>query len=195
MSISTSSSTELVLIATLVVVVIVIAALLLLQKRRTSKLRTQFGDAEYARTVEKAGNRKDAEAGLEGRAQRVDGLPVRPLSAADRTRFEESWSGVQSRFIDGPAGAVSEADRLLGDVMATRGYPVGDFEQRAADISVSHPLILENYRAAHEIALRQMQGQANTEDLRRAMVHYRTLFEVLVSEPAIAASKAASSLQ
>ena len=96
------------------------------------------------------------------------------------------------RFIDGPAGAVSEADRLLGDIMSTRGYPVGDFEQRAADVSVSHPLVLENYRAAHEIALRQMQGQANTEDLRRAMVHYRTLFDELVSEPAIAASKAAS---
>jgi hypothetical protein len=192
MSISTSSNTELILIVALVVVVIAIAALLFLQKRRTAKLRTKFGDAEYTRAVEKSGNRKNAEAGLEGRAQRVDGLSIRPLSVADRTRFGEFWSGVQLRFIDGPAGAVSEADRLLGDIMSTRGYPVGDFEQRAADVSVSHPLVLENYRAAHEIALRQMQGQANTEDLRRAMVHYRTLFDELVSEPAIAASKAAS---
>ena len=192
MSFPTLSNTELVLIATLVVVAILIAAVLLLRKRRTAKLRTQFGDAEYTRAVEKSGNRKNAEAGLEGRSQRVDALPVRPLSAADRTRFAESWSGIQSRFIDGPAGAVSEADRLLGDVLSTRGYPVGDFEQRAADISVNHPLVLENYRAAHEIALRQMQGQANTEDLRRALVHYRTLFEELVSEPAISVSKAAS---
>lgn len=99
---------------------------------------------------------------------------------------------MQARFVDGPAGAVSEADQLLGDVMATRGYPVGSYEQRAADISVDHPLVLENYRTAHEIALRQIQGQANTEDLRQAMVHYRTLFDELVSEPAIPATKAAS---
>jgi hypothetical protein len=90
---------------------------------------------------------------------------------------------VQSRFIDGPPGAVAEADQLLGDVMSTRGYPVSDFEQRAADISVGHPVVLENYRTAHDIALRQTRGQANTEELRQAMVHYRTLFEDLLSEP------------
>jgi hypothetical protein len=92
--------------------------------------------------------------------------------------------------VDGPAGAVSEADRLLGDVMSTRGYPVAEFEQRAADISVDHPLVLENYRAAHEIALRQMGGKATTEDLRQAMVHYRTLFEELVSEPVVSHANA-----
>jgi len=192
MNMSAVSNTELVLIGVLVLVVMGIGAFVLMQRRRTARLRTQFGAAEYNRAIEKSGNRKNAEAGLEGRAQRVDGLPVRPLSAADRTRFEESWRGVQSRFIDGPAGAVSEADRLLGDVMATRGYPVGNFEQRAADISVDHPLVLENYRAAHQIALRQLEGQATTEELRGAMVHYRTLFEELLSEPVISASKAAS---
>jgi hypothetical protein len=117
------------------------------------------------------------------RTNRVESFHVRPISPEDRARFLESWRGIQSRFVDGPAGAVSEADLLLGDVMSTRGYPVTDFDQRAADISVDRPLVLENYRTAHEIALRQMKGQANTEDLRQAMVHYRTLFDELVSEP------------
>src|SRR6185295_3882434 len=126
------------------------------------------------------------------RAQRVESFNVRPIAPADRARFEDSWRKIQSRFVDGPAGAVSEADQLLGDVMATRGYPVTDFDQRAADISVDHPRVLESYRTAHEIALRQAKGQANTEDLRQAMVHYRTLFEELVSEPKLAAMKAAS---
>jgi hypothetical protein len=95
----------------------------------------------------------------------------------------ESWGRVQARFVDGPGSAVTDADQLLGDVMSTRGYPVSDFEQRAADLSVDHPLVLENYRAAHEGALRHTRGQANTEELRQAMIHYRTLFEELVSEP------------
>jgi len=155
------------------------------RKRRTKRLRAQFGDPEYARAMERGGNRKKAEAGLEQRAERVEAFHVRPLSAGDRARFVESWRGLQARFVDGPAGAVSEADRLLGDVMSTRGYPVADFEQRAADISVDHPVVLENYRAGHEIALRQMGGKATTEDLRVAMVHYRTLFEELVSEPVV----------
>jgi len=193
MSIPTLSTTELAIIAAFVVIVAVgIAAFFSLRKRRTAKLRTQFGDAEYARAIEKSGNRRDAEAKLEGRTQRVGGLQVRPLAAADQVRFEGSWRRIQARFVDGPAGAVSEADQLLGDVMATRGYPTAGFEQRAADISVDHPLVLENYRAAHEIALQQTRGQANTEDLRQAMVHYRALFDELVGEPTILASKAAS---
>jgi len=103
----------------------------------------------------------------------------------------ESWGRVQARFVDGPGGAVTEADQLLGDVMSKRGYPVSNFEQRAADISVDHPLVLENYRAAHQTALRQTQGQASTEDLRQAMIHYRTLFEELVGEPEVARSQSA----
>ena len=180
------STTEIVLIAALVVVLAaVIAAFLLQRKRRTKRLRTQFGSPEYARAVEQGGNRRKAEARLEERAERVEAFHVRPLSSGDRERFLESWRGLQARFVDGPAGAVSEADRLLGDVMSTRGYPVADFQQRVADISVDHPLVLESYRAAHEIALRQMGGKATTEDLRQAMVHYRTLFEELVSEPVV----------
>jgi len=104
----------------------------------------------------------------------------------------ESWRKVQARFVDGPAGAVMEADQLMGDVMSMRGYPVSEFEQRAADISVNHPLVLEDYRTAHEIALRQAGGQASTEDLRQAMIHYRTLFEALVGGPEMAGVKAAS---
>ena len=142
--------------------------------------------------MEKGGNRRNAEAELEERTQRVEGFHVRPLGAGDRARFIESWRGVQARFVDGPAGAVTEADQLLGDVMSARGYPVSEFEQRAADISVDHPMVLENYRTAHEIALQQSRGQASTEDLRQAMVHYRTLFEELVSEPEMPLRKAAS---
>ena len=184
MSITTGSTTELALIIALVAVLVAgIAAFLLHRKRRTERLRNQFGGAEYARAVQKGGDRRHAEAGLEERAQRVEAFHIRPLAAGDRARFVESWHGVQARFVDGPAGAVTEADQLLGDVMSARGYPVSDFEQRAADISVDHPLVLENYRTAHEIALRQTQGQASTEDLRQAMVHYRSLFEELISEP------------
>ena len=193
MSIPTLNTTELVLIIALVVVVVAgIAAFLWRRKRRTERLRTQFGGAEYARAVEEGGNRRHAEAGLEERTQRVEAFHVRPLSAGDRERFVESWRGVQARFVDGPAGAVTEADQLLGDVMSARGYPVSAFEQRAADISVDHPLVLENYRTSHEIALRQVRGQANTEELRQAMVHYRTLFEELVGEPEMPLTKAAS---
>jgi hypothetical protein len=138
------------------------------------------------------GSRRHAEAGLKERTERVESLNIRPLAPGDRARFVESWSRVQARFVDGPGGAVTEADQLLRDVMSTRGYPVSDFEQQAADISVDHPLVMENYRTAHAIAVRQTQGQANTEDLRQAMIHYRTLFEDLVSEPEVARAKSAS---
>jgi hypothetical protein len=178
------------LVAIIALVVIVVAAVgtsVVLRKRRTERLRGQFGGAEYARAVKEGGTRRQAEAGLDKRAERVEALHVRPLAANDRSRFEDTWRRIQARFVDGPASAVTEADQLLRDVMSTRGYPVSDFEQRAADISVDHPLVLENYRTAHEIALRQAKGQASTEDLRQAMIHYRTLFEELVSEPKVAA--------
>lgn len=193
MSLTTFSTTEMALVVGLVVVLVAgVTAFLWHRRRRTERLRTQFGGAEYARAVEKGGTRRHGEAGLEERAQRVEGFHVRPLAASDRAHFVESWRGVQARFVDGPAGAVTEADHLLGDVMSTRGYPVSDFEQRAADISVDHPMVLENYRAAHEIALRQTRGQASTEDLRQAMVHYRTLFDELVNEPEVPLAKATS---
>lgn len=193
MSIATLSTTEVALIIAFVVVLVGgIATFFLHRKRRTERLRTQFGGAEYARAVEKGGSRRDAEAGLEERTQRVEGFHVRPLAAGDRARFVASWREVQARFVDGPAGAVTAADQLLGDVMSTRGYPLSNFEQRAADISVDHPLVLQNYRTAHETALRQTRGEASTEELRQAMVHYRTLFEELVGEPEMPLSKTTS---
>jgi HAMP domain-containing protein len=173
-------------------IIAVIAAWLSRRKRRTEKLRSQFGRAEYDRTVKEDGSRRHAEAGLNERTARVESLNIRPLAEGDRSRFVESWRRVEARFVDGPGGAVTEADQLLGDVMTTRGYPVSDFEQRAADISVDHPLVLENYRTAHAIAFRQTKGQANTEDLRQAMIHYRTLFEELVGEPELARAKTAA---
>lgn len=193
MNLTVFTTTELgVIIAIVVIVVACIAALFFFRKRRTERLRSKFGGAEYARAVKEGGNRRHAEAGLKQRAERVESFHVRPLAPADHARFADSWRKVQARFVDGPAGAVAEADQLLGDVMSARGYPVSDFEQRAADISVDHPLVLENYRTAHEIALRQTKGQASTEDLRQAMIHYRTLFEELVDEPEKANVKAAS---
>jgi hypothetical protein len=197
MNITTLSTTELALIIGLiiglaVIVVAGIAAWLFLRKRRSERLRTQFGGSEYDRAVKEDGNRRHAEAGLKERTERVESLNIRPLAPSDRARFVESWRRVEARFVDGPGGAVTEADQLLGDVMSTRGYPVSDFEQRAADISVDHPLVLENYRTAHEIALRQAKGQSNTEDLRQAMIHYRTLFEELVGEPELAHAKTAA---
>lgn len=193
MNIPTLGTTELALIIALAVIVVTgIAVWLFLRRRRTQGLRTQFGGAEYDRSMKEGESRRDAEAGLKERTERVKSLSIRPLAQADRARFVESWGRIQARFVDGPGGAVTEADQLLGDVMSTRGYPVSDFEQRAADISVDHPLVLENYRTAHEIALRQTQGLASTEDLRQAMIHYRTLFEELVGDAELARAKAAS---
>ena len=171
---------------TIVVAVLLVAGIAILfstRKRKTERLRTQFGGVEYNRAVKEGGSRQKAEAVLDKRADRVESFHIQPLGPGDRARFLESWRGVQARFVDGPGQAVTEADQLLRDVMSTRGYPVSDFEQRAADISVDHPLVLDNYRAAHQSALRQTRGQATTEDLRQAMIHYRTLFEDLISEP------------
>jgi len=172
-------------IALIVAVIVVIVGALVafyLQRRRTEKLRQHFGP-EYDRAVAEGGNRRRAESTLVDRTERVKKFHLRPLSAEDRGRYTEQWDRVQAHFVDAPAGAVAEADQLIGDLMATCGYPMGDFDQRAADISVEHPIVTQNYRAAHEIALRQGKGQASTEDLRRAMIHYRALFEDLVSQP------------
>jgi hypothetical protein len=194
MNFSEFSTTQIV-VAIAVVAAIVAAGITILisiRKRRTGKLRAQFGSTEYARAVKEGGSQRKAEAVLDKRAERVEALHIRPLGPADRARFVESWRKVQARFVDGPGGAVAEADQLLGEVMSTRGYPLSDFGQRAADISVNYPLVLENYRAAHEIAVRQTSGQASTEELRQAMIHYRALFDELVAEPEMARAKAAS---
>ena len=192
MNLSALSTVQItIIIAVVVLLVAGIAIVFSIRKRKTERLRTQFGGAEYNRAVKEGGSRQKAEAVLDKRADRVESFHIQPLGPGDRTRFVESWRRVQARFVDGPGGALTEADQLLRDVMSTRGYPVSDFEQRAADISVDHPLVLEHYRSAHEIAVRQTQGQASTEDLRQAMIHYRALFEELVGEPELARTKTA----
>jgi len=192
MNISVLSTTEIALIiAAAAIVVAGFAGMLVFQKRRTEKLRTQFGGSEYSRALAEGRTRRKAEAGLEMRTERVDALHIRPLSPRDRARFAELWLKIQGRFVEGPGGAVAEADQLLRDLMSTRGYPATDFEQRAADVSVDHPLVIDNYRKAHKIAFRQARGHASAEDLRQAMIHYRALFEDLAGEPELVHARAA----
>jgi hypothetical protein len=174
-----------------IVVLLLIAAgvvVYLVQRRRSERLRARFGP-EYERAVAEGGDRRQAEARLAERAKRVHGYHLRPLAAADRANFLDAWTRVQAEFVDNPASAVAEADGLLGQVMVARGYPMTDFEQRAADISVDHPGVVQNYRTAHAIAVGHARGDAGTEDLREAMIHYRALFEELVTEPAAASTK------
>jgi DNA-binding transcriptional regulator YdaS (Cro superfamily) len=173
-------------IAAIVIAVVALVVIALIvwayNRRRTAKLRSQFGP-EYDRTVAVVGSRSTAENRLAARSERVHKLVIRTLNPTERARYIEEWGRVQAHFVDAPAGAVTEADQLLGDVMVACGYPVGDFEQRAADISVDHPIVTQNYRSAHDIALRRASGQATTEELRRAMIHYRALFDELVDLP------------
>jgi hypothetical protein len=185
------TTTLIIILSVILIAAVGIGAVIFLRKRKTERLRTRFGP-EYARAVQESGGRRQGEAGLQEREKRVAGFAVRPLTPGDRERYVASWRKVQAQFVDDPKSSVTEADRLLGDVMSTRGYSVSDFEQRSADISVNHPLVVENYRAAHEIAGRHARGQASTEDLRQAMIHYRTLFDELVGEPEMARAKAAS---
>ena len=164
-----------------VVVVVLVAAWLFYQKRQSDHLRSRFGE-EYEHEVEEKGSRRKAESELAQREKRVKKLDIRPLEPAARDGFRHRWTEVQARFVDEPAGAVSEADDLLGEVMRTRGYPVSDFEQQAGDISVDHPDVVKHYRAGHDIAVRHERGEASTEELRQAMIHYRELFDELVDE-------------
>ncbi len=163
------------------VVVVAIVSFLLARKHRSQQLRERFGP-EYDRVVKKEGEVRRAEGVLEIRTKRREKFAIRPLSEETRVDFAERWRIVQSHFVDDPKASVSEADQLVNELMETRGYPMADFDQRAADISVDHPVVVENYRAAHDIALRHGRGQAGTEDLRKAMVHYRSLFEELLGD-------------
>jgi hypothetical protein len=175
-----STSTLLALIT--VVIVIVVAVGLIVKTQRSKRLKTRFGP-EYHRAVEEADSATQAESRLEKLERRVEGFKIRELSPADRANFLAAWQKIQARFVDDPRGALTEADKLIQAIMTARGYPVTDFEQRAADISVDHPLVVEHYRAGHDISIRHTQGLTNTEDLRQAMIHYRTLFAELAGEP------------
>jgi hypothetical protein len=180
------------IIAAAVVILIIVALIWLYMRRRrnaTAALRQKFGP-EYDRAVLTHGSEKKAESQLADREKRVEKLKIRDLDPTEHEQFSKRWESVQSRFVDSPKGAVAEADDLVSSVMKTRGYPVSDFDQRAADISVDHPRVVENYRSAHEIALRLGKDQASTEDLRTAMIHYRSLFEELVQAPTTVERKA-----
>lgn len=150
-------------------------------RARSRKLQRRFGP-EYDRTLREMGGRRRAEKALEKREKRVDQLQLRPLRPGDHERFTQHWQLVQADFVDDPRLAFSEADSLVRELMKARGYPAADFDQRAADISVDHPRVAENYRVAHAIALRNGRGEAHTEDLRQAMVHYRILSEDLMGD-------------
>ena len=173
-----------IMLAAVVILVIAVLAWVCLQKRRsrTADLRKKFGP-EYDRAVRAHGGERKAEGKLEDREKRVEKLNIRDLEPIEHERFLKQWNSIQSRFIDSPKGAVAEADDLVSSLMKARGYPLADFDQRAADISVDHPRVVENYRSAHEIALKAGQDVATTEDLRTAVIHYRSLFEELAQVP------------
>jgi hypothetical protein len=168
-----------IVIAVAVVLVVAIAVWRAAVRRRTSQLQGAFGP-EYDRTLESAENKRAAEAQLAARKERREQLDVRPLTQAARERYLNQWQTVQAQFVDTPAAAVASADQLIQSVMGERGYPVEDFDTRAADVSVDHPQVVENYREGHRLAERCADGNGSTEDLRQAMRHYRALFEELV---------------
>jgi hypothetical protein len=170
-------------IVLLVVVIAVVAAVLLVLASvgRSRRLRAKFGP-EYQRTVQESGNTVRGETRLAKLEKRVERFNIHALTQLERDHFVEEWRVIQARFVDDPKGSLAEADRLLGEIMAARGYPVTDFEQQSADLSVNHAYVVEHYRAGHDIAVRHTLGRASTEDLRQAMIHYRKLFDDLVAE-------------
>jgi len=176
---TTIPANTLILAIVLIALAVAAVAWLVVQKQKSAKLRRRFGP-EYDRAIKEYGGRTKAEAELSKREQRVAGLSIIPITAAEAARFSNSWSSLQSRFVDDPKGVVAEADLLVRELMVKRGYPMGDFELRAADISVDHPGVVKNYRAAQIIALRNARREADTEELRTAVVHYRTLFDELL---------------
>ncbi len=174
------SSSTLIAVVIIAIAVIVVVTWLYLRRRRSERLRTQFGP-EYERAVRDSGDARRAEAALEARARKVEKLNIRPLSREESGRYSDAWRRVQARFVDEPKAAVGEADQLVTEVMSARGYPMADFDERAADLSVDHATVVDNYRAARDIRIRYERGEAGTEDLRQAMVHYRTLFQDLLA--------------
>ncbi len=164
----------------------IILGLVFARRNRSKKLQDQFGP-EYDHTVEHMGNEKKAQTELKERQKYVDTLDIHPLSVNERTRYLADWTAVQAKFVDEPGQAIVDADRLIMEVMQMRAYPISDFEQRAADISVSYPALVSNYRAAREIALKNKQQLADTEELRQAMIYYHSLFEELLETEAVVA--------
>ena len=181
------------IVAAIVIIVAVISAIMIYNRKSASRrrhLRDRFGP-EYDRLVAVTGSTRQAERELEMRERRAATFKIRALSEEDQQLFTNRWRQVQAEFVDNPKTSLAHADDLLGEVMNARGYPVQDFEQRAADLSVDHPVVVQHYHAAHGIALRHKKGQATTEDLRQAMIHYRALFQELVADAAPPAAEIA----
>ena len=166
------------------IIALAVGAWLYLRAHRRQQLQARFGP-EYQRAVRAEGNLSAAERSLSERQRRVERLDIKPLSAQQRERFAKAWENEQAHFVDEPRAAIDAADRLVADVMNARGYPVGDFEQRASDVSVDHPVVVENYRIAHDIAVRDRHEELGTEQLRQAMIHYRALFADLLHDGGI----------
>jgi hypothetical protein len=183
---------KVIVIAVVVALIIITAVSLYIRQRKhtSAGLRARFG-TEYERAVQQHGSERKAEAKLADREARVELLKIRDLDPSERDSYLAQWQTVQSRFVDDPKGAVTEADELVCSLMQARGYPVSDFEQRAADISVDHPRVVENYRSAHSVALRLDSGEASTEELRTAMIQYRSLFDDLAQVQTPAETKVA----
>jgi hypothetical protein len=176
-----ASPLQIIFVAGVVVIALLaIAAWLFLQKKKQSaRLQQRFGP-EYGRTLGELGGRTKAESELKAREERVEHLNITPLAPAEAARFSQAWTALQGRFVDNPKGVVIQADQLVRELMLKRGYPMGDFERRAADISVNHPAVVEHYRAAQAIAVRDERGETDTEELRKAVVHYRVLFDEML---------------
>jgi hypothetical protein len=165
--------------AVLIALLAIAAWFLSNKKKQSARLQQRFG-AEYDRTVDDLGGRTKAESELKAREKRVEDLTIMPLAPAEAARFSQAWNALQGRFVDNPKSVVVQADQLVRELMLKRGYPMGDFDRRAADISVDHPAVVENYRAAQAIAARDGRGEADTEELRKAVVHYRVLFDEML---------------
>jgi len=173
------NSTSTIIVILVVVIIGVILAVVFSRRRRSDRFHDQYG-SEYDHTVQTAGNEQKAQTELDERRKHVETLAIRPLSVSERERYLTDWASVQNKFVDEPGKAIVEADRLIVEVMQMRAYPVSDFEQRAADISVNYPTLATNYRAAKAIAMKNEQHQVDTEELRQAMIYYRSLFEELL---------------
>src|SRR5579884_39518 len=174
-----TGSTVYYIIAAIVIIAIIVVAIIFSGRARSRRLQRRFGP-EYDRAVQTSGDRAAAERDVAQRGARVRRFHIEERPAGARERYTEEWRTVQTRFVDQPKAAVVEADKLVTSVMRDRGYPMEDFNQRVADISPDHPTVVQNYRAAHDIAARSDRGEASTEELRQAMVHYRTLFSDLL---------------
>lgn len=170
------TQTLIILAGVVVLALIALGAWLFYQKQQSQRLQQRFGP-EYGRTVDKLGDRTKAESELKTREKRVERLNIVPLAPSEAARFSQAWKALQGRFVDNPKAVVVQADQLVRELMLKRGYPMGDFERRAADISVDHPAVVDNYRAAQAIAVRD---ERDTEELRKAVVHYRALFDELL---------------